>query len=44
MGNKTHFGFKQVDIKNKENLVKNVFDSVASKYNLMNDAMSFGVQ
>ena len=27
----------------KQNLVKNVFDSVASNYDLMNDATSFGV-
>jgi 2-methoxy-6-polyprenyl-1,4-benzoquinol methylase len=27
----------------KESLVKNVFDSVASRYDLMNDATSFGV-
>jgi len=37
------FGFKTVPEDQKEHLVKNVFDSVASKYDLMNDATSFGV-
>jgi len=39
----TSFGFKTVPEDTKESLVKNVFDSVASKYDLMNDATSFGV-
>ena len=39
----TSFGFKNVPEDAKESLVKNVFDSVASKYDLMNDATSFGV-
>ncbi len=42
-GNKTHFGFKQVDADKKEGLVAEVFSSVASKYDIMNDVMSFGV-
>ena len=42
-GNKTHFGFKQVDADKKESLVAEVFSSVASKYDIMNDVMSFGV-
>jgi len=37
------FGFRTVPEDQKESLVKNVFDSVASKYDLMNDATSFGV-
>lgn len=37
------FGFREVPEDAKEDLVKNVFDSVASKYDLMNDATSFGV-
>ena len=41
--NKTHFGFKQVDADKKESLVAEVFSSVASKYDIMNDVMSFGV-
>jgi hypothetical protein len=39
----THFGFKTVREEEKESLVKDVFSSVASKYDLMNDAMSLGV-
>lgn len=39
----THFGFKTVPEEAKESLVKNVFDSVASSYDVMNDAMSLGV-
>ena len=42
-GNKTHFGFKQVDADKKEGLVAEVFSSVAGKYDIMNDVMSFGV-
>jgi len=39
----THFGFRTVAEEDKEHLVRNVFSSVASKYDLMNDAMSMGV-
>ncbi|EIN12365.1 UbiE/COQ5 methyltransferase [Punctularia strigosozonata HHB-11173 SS5] len=39
----THFGYKTVPEEEKEGLVKNVFNSVASSYDLMNDAMSFGI-
>ena len=39
----THFGFRTVPEEQKESLVKNVFDSVASSYDLMNDAMSLGI-
>ncbi|KAF8895420.1 UbiE/COQ5 methyltransferase [Infundibulicybe gibba] len=39
----TSFGFKTVPAEAKESLVKDVFDSVASSYDLMNDATSFGV-
>ncbi len=38
----THFGFKQVNTEDKSNLVREVFQSVAPKYDLMNDLMSFG--
>lgn len=43
MSNKTHFGYKQVDKNDKEKLVRDVFSSVATKYDIMNDAMSLGV-
>ena len=39
----THFGFEQVPVGEKRARVAGVFDSVASKYDLMNDLMSFGV-
>jgi len=38
----THFGFKTVDESQKAQRVRGVFDSVASKYDLMNDLMSLG--
>jgi demethylmenaquinone methyltransferase/2-methoxy-6-polyprenyl-1,4-benzoquinol methylase len=41
--NKTHFGFKQVDADKKAGLVADVFSSVASKYDVMNDVMSLGI-
>ena len=39
----THFGFKTVREDDKVDMVRGVFDSVASKYDLMNDMMSLGV-
>jgi demethylmenaquinone methyltransferase/2-methoxy-6-polyprenyl-1,4-benzoquinol methylase len=39
----THFGFKDVPISDKAKLVKGVFDSVAGKYDIMNDLMSLGI-
>ena len=41
--NKTHFGFKAVDEAEKQQKVGEVFHSVASKYDLMNDVMSAGM-
>ncbi len=43
MSNKTHFGYEQVDVKDKVKRVAGVFHSVADKYDVMNDLMSFGV-
>lgn len=39
----THFGFKDVNADEKAGMVADVFHSVAAKYDLMNDVMSFGV-
>ncbi|RFP86534.1 bifunctional demethylmenaquinone methyltransferase/2-methoxy-6-polyprenyl-1,4-benzoquinol methylase UbiE [Rhodobacteraceae bacterium 63075] len=39
----THFGFETVPEAEKAGRVRGVFGSVASKYDVMNDAMSFGV-
>ncbi|AUU22880.1 bifunctional demethylmenaquinone methyltransferase/2-methoxy-6-polyprenyl-1,4-benzoquinol methylase UbiE [Aeromonas caviae] len=39
----THFGYKTVAATEKETLVAGVFHSVAAKYDLMNDLMSFGI-
>lgn len=40
---KTHFGFEQVDEREKAGKVAGVFHSVASKYDVMNDLMSGGM-
>jgi demethylmenaquinone methyltransferase/2-methoxy-6-polyprenyl-1,4-benzoquinol methylase len=39
----THFGFETVDEAEKARRVRGVFDSVASKYDVMNDLMSMGL-
>jgi len=43
MPNTTHFGFRTVPEEEKSSLVRGVFDSVASRYDLMNDLMSAGL-
>ena len=39
----THFGYREVDTDSKAGLVADVFHSVASRYDLMNDLMSAGI-
>ncbi len=38
-----HFGFRAVDASDKRGMVKEVFDTVASRYDVMNDMMSAGL-
>jgi ubiquinone/menaquinone biosynthesis methyltransferase len=42
-GTQDHFGYQPVGEDARQNLVNNVFTSVAEKYDLMNDAMSGGL-
>lgn len=39
----THFGYREVDKDAKAGMVADVFDSVAARYDLMNDLMSAGI-
>ncbi|MGH6675118.1 MAG: class I SAM-dependent methyltransferase, partial [Xanthobacteraceae bacterium] len=41
--NETHFGSRKVPLDDKQALVDGVFRSVARRYDLMNDLMSFGL-
>ncbi len=41
--NTTHFGYETVDEREKAGRVRQVFDSVATKYDIMNDLMSGGL-
>lgn len=43
MSKTTHFGFQEVPLEEKARKVAGVFQSVAGKYDVMNDLMSFGV-
>jgi len=43
MAESTHFGLRQVPLAEKQALVDDVFHSVAQRYDLMNDLMSFGL-
>tara|TARA_X000000368_G_scaffold106869_1_gene82903 strand:+ start:2060 stop:2800 length:741 start_codon:yes stop_codon:yes gene_type:complete len=43
MNKKTHFGYKEVDESDKSKFVGDVFTSVSKNYDIMNDAMSFGM-
>ena len=42
-GERTHFGFRDVPLGDKQTLVNEVFHSVARRYDLMNDLMSAGL-
>ena len=39
----THFGYQTIDENEKTARVGEVFSSVAKKYDVMNDVMSFGI-
>lgn len=41
--NTTHFGFQTVRTEEKAKRVRQVFDSVATRYDIMNDLMSMGI-
>ena len=43
MSEKTHFGYQTIAEDEKNTRVGEVFDSVAGRYDLMNDVMSFGL-
>ena len=43
MSDKTHFGYEEVEEDDKARRVGEVFESVATRYDLMNDLMSLGI-
>ncbi len=43
MSKNTDFGYQQIPVEEKTRRVAQVFDSVALRYDLMNDLMSFGI-
>ena len=43
MDKETHFGFETIQESEKNSKVANVFNSVATKYDIMNDVMSLGL-
>jgi demethylmenaquinone methyltransferase/2-methoxy-6-polyprenyl-1,4-benzoquinol methylase len=43
MTDKTHFGYEEVEARDKARRVRGVFDSVAQRYDVMNDLMSLGM-
>ena len=43
MSDQIDFGFRQVPRNEKASLVRGVFDSVAPRYDIMNDLMSLGI-
>lgn len=43
VGSTTHFGYETVNTEEKQGKVAEVFHSVAAKYDVMNDLMSFGI-
>jgi demethylmenaquinone methyltransferase/2-methoxy-6-polyprenyl-1,4-benzoquinol methylase len=43
VADKTHFGFEEVPAGEKAQRVRGVFDSVAGRYDVMNDVMSLGL-
>ena len=43
LNKETHFGFETINEKEKAGRVQGVFNSVSSKYDVMNDVMSLGV-
>ena len=40
---KTKFGYKEIDQKDKPSKVNQIFTSVSNRYDLMNDIMSLGL-